>query len=205
MSDEKNKQPSAFDKLLGELDTMTKALPAGDMDGDKKIALADEGDDSDKKKEGDGDNTMTKSMKVTLPDGTVVDAEDGTALVKSLLARVEDTEDVMAKALGSAIGLIKAQGEALAKNNDLVKSLQQKVADLSNEGKGRKTLVNIHENASAVLTKAETPGMTGVEFMAKANAAHTAGKISGKDLTVIDVSLRSQQPVDPALIQKVLT
>lgn len=202
MSDEKNKQPSAFDKLLGELDTMTKALPAGDMDGDKKIANADEDDEEDKGK--DGDNTMTKSLKVTLADGSVIDAEDGTALVKSLLARVDDTEDVMAKALGSAIGLIKAQGDALAKNNELVKSLQQKVAELSNEGKGRKTLVNIHESAAATLTKAETPGMTGAEFMAKANAAFGAGKISGKDLTVIDVSLRSQQPVDPNLIQKVM-
>lgn len=201
MSEEKNKQPSAFDKLLGELDTMTKALPAGDMDGDKKIADADK-DDEDKDK--DGDNTMTKSLKVTLADGSVIDAEDGTALVKSLLARVDDTEDVMAKALGSAIGLIKAQGDALAKNNELVKSLQQKVAELSNEGKGRKTLVNIHESAAATLTKAETPSMTGVEFMAKANAAFSAGKISGKDLTVIDVSLRSQQPVDPNLIQKVM-
>lgn len=207
MTVENNKQLGAFDKLLGELETMTKALPAPNMDDDNKIATAaGEGgeDDEDKDKLDADGKPMAKSFQVTLADGSVVEAEDGTELVKSLLARIDGTEDTLAKALGSAVGLIKAQGEALAANTALVKSLQSKVAELSGEGRGRKTVVSVHEKPGTTLVKSESEGMTHGEFMAKSNAAFTAGRISGKDFTVIDVSLRSNVAIDPALVSKVL-
>lgn len=204
MSGEENKQPSAFDALLGELDTLTKAIPAV-VDGDDKIANADAGnnDDDEEDKEG-GDAPMAKSFVVKLEDGSEVEAQDGTELVKSLMGRIDNNEETLAKALGSAVNLIKVQGEQLAQTTALVKSLQSKVSELSGEGRGRKTVVSIHEKPANVMAKSEPEGLTAQEFMTKSNAAFDAGRISGKDLTVIDVSIRNNQAIDQSLVAKVL-
>jgi len=207
MTVKNNEQLGAFDKLLGELDTLTKALPA---EGDAKIANA-EGDDpeGDDPEDGEGESgeagaTMAKSFVVKMADGTEVEAEDGTALVKSLMGRIDGTESTMAKALGSAVDLIKAQGIALASNTAMIKSLQSKVSALSGEGKGRKTVLSVHEKQAGVLTKSQDEGMTQVEFLAKSDSAFANKKISGHEFVMIDVSLRQNHPIDPALIAKVL-
>lgn len=211
----------SFDKLLSELqalgaeqDTMSKALPADEGKDDEKIqaAAVDGGDegaaaaeagadgDGDGDDDADGDEPMGKSLgTVTLPNGEQVEATDGTELVKALMARVETTEGQMQKALEGAIGLIKGQ-------HTLIKSLTEQVSKLANAGRGRKAVVTVNEKTTAAgsLSKSE-PGMTGQEFMLKANSAFSAGKISGKELTVIDVCLRQSQPVDPTLISKVLS
>lgn len=211
MSATEQKQPGAgFQALLGELDTMTKAIPAAGVADDKKIQAA-AGVDDDKNKEGEGEEgiggaaPLAKSMQVTLADGTVIEAEDGTELVKSLFARVDGQEDLMVKALGGAINLIKVQGEQLAATNALVKSLQIDLAKLGNQGAGRKTMVSVHEQVSE-MTKSmqqQPQGPTPQEFLAKANTAFSAGKITGHEFTVIDVSLRQQEAIDPALFAKV--
>jgi hypothetical protein len=46
-------------------------------------------------------------------------------------------------------------------------------------------------------------GITPEQFFAKANAAFDAGKISGKELNVVSVSLRGNHPIEPGLIQKI--
>lgn len=211
---------SQFDKLLGELDTlatqqedMTKALPAEDGKDDDKIqaAAADGGgeegaEDRDEEDEDEGE-PMGKSLgEVTLPDGTKAEAVDGTELVKSLIAQIGEiktgaaaTEGKMAKALEGAVGLIKSQGE-------MIKSLSESVKKLSNEGRGRKAVLTIAEkpDTTETLKKSDEQGMTSQEFMAKSNAAYSGGRISGKELTVIDVSLRTGAPIEPSLIHKVL-
>lgn len=217
MSATENKQAGgAFDQLLGELDTMTKALPAAGVADDQKIqaaaaaAAAAGGTDDGKKPELDADGKpivaapMVKSFQVTLDDGSVVEAEDGTELVKSLFARFDKNEDLVVKSLGATINLVKSQMEQLTATTALVKSLQADVARLGSQGTGRKTLVNVHEQVTQ-LAKSQPQGPTPVEFMAKANAAFTAGKLSGIELTTIDVSLRQQVPVDQALYTKVMS
>lgn len=211
MSANENKQPGeGFQALLGELETMTKAIPAAGVADDNKIqaaaAAAGEGDDDKEKLGADGKPlpAMTKSMQVTLADGTVIEAEDGTELVKSLFARVDNQEDLMVKALGGAINLIKSQGEQLAATTALVKSLQADLVKLGNQGTGRKTLVHVHDQVSDLTKSLQKPqGPTPQEFMAKANLAFSAGKITGHELTVCDVSMRNQEPIDPALFAKV--
>lgn len=213
MSANDKKQPSeGFAALLGELDTMTKALPAADVADDKKIAdAADDGDGDGKQKlDADGKpiadtDPMTKSFQVTLADGTVVEAEDGTELVKSLFARVDQNEDMIVKALGGTLNLVKSQGEQIAATNALVKSMQAEIAKLGNQGAGRKTLVNVHEQVST-LTKAmgQPPTLTPAEFMTKANAAFDAQKITGPELVAADVSIRQGFAVDQAVFNKVM-
>ena len=213
---------SQFDKLLGELDTLTaeqadmsKALPSDDGKDDAKIQAAAEDGGGEAGAEGgaeedegdENDEPMGKSLgEVTLPDGTKAEAVDGTELVKSLIEQIgeiktgaEATETKMAKALEGAVGLIKSQGE-------MIKSLTESVKKLSNEGRGRKTVLTISEKPGTTdtLKKSDEQGMSAQDFMAKSNAAFDARQISGKELTVIDVSLRTGVAIEPALIQKVL-
>lgn len=211
---EVNNQPGAFEKLLGEIDTFAKSMPAdGDMDGDKKIIAGaggagdGDGDDDDENKE--GKLPMAKSMQVTLADGSVVEAEDGTALVKSLIDRMDGTESLMAKSLEATFGLVKQQGEMLKNQGQMIKSLQEKIVSMSSEGRGRKTVLDVHQQivagAGQNMTKSMGEGqMTQQEFMAKSNDAYKAGRINGVEFTAIDVSLRSGQAVDQGVIAKVL-
>ena len=219
---------SQFDKLLGELgeiaaeqDALTKALPTdGDQDDKNIQAAAGEGDgegddDGDENGggagDGDGDEggePMGKSFALTLEDGTVIQAQDGTELVKSLMEQVgalkassAEAESKMAKALEQTLGVVKSQGE-------LIKSLTEKYAKLAGEGRGRKAVLSVTEKPAPAggdaLAKSDQ-GMTGEEFMAKASAAFDSKKISGVELTAIDVALRSKTQLDPALIRKVLS
>lgn len=202
----------SFEKLLEELDVMAKAMSddekktqddaaiqaaAAESNADEAGAHAEP--DGDENEEGKEPEVMGKSFAFTLENGEVIEAMDGTELVKSLMARVETTEGVMAKALGQAVDLISKQGEML-------KSLRSDMNKLAGEGRGRKAVVSVAEKTTSAETmaKSETPGLTKQEFFAKANAAFDTGRITGKELTVIDVSLRSGSEIDQGLVAKVV-
>lgn len=209
MSANNNGQPAAFEALLGELETMTKALPAADVADDQKIQAAADGNgdaDDDNKDGQDGGAPMTKSLTVTLPNGEVIEAEDGTELVKSLMDQVGKQEDMMVKAMGGALNLIKHQGEQLKAQGELIKSLQDTVGKLGNQGAGRKSIVDVHQQVTE-MTKSlggqQEKGISATEFMAKSHAAFAAKKISGQELNTIDVCLRQGAPIDPSLLAKV--
>jgi hypothetical protein len=209
MSADNNKQSAAFETLLGELDILTKALPAADVADDKKIQAAADGNgdaDDENKDDQDGGAPMTKSLTVTLPNGETIEAEDGTELVKSLMDQVGKQEDMMVKAMGGVVSLVKHQGEQLKAQGDLIKSLQDTVTRLSGQGAGRKSIVDVHQQVTE-LTKSfggqQEKGINPVEIMAKSNAAFSAGKISGQELNTIDVSLRMGAAIEPSLLAKV--
>lgn len=212
----------SFQALMDELDLMAKAQNDA-ADGDDKIkaaaadggdpaaadtaagaAAADDGDPADAAAaapagdgDGDGDEPMGKSFSFKLEDGTEVEAVDGTDLVKALMARVETNENNMTKALTSAVGLIKSQG-------DLIKSLQEQVGKLSTEGRGRKAVVSVAERPT-VLKKsdAEEPGITPTEFLAKCLQAQAAGKITGNDVARAEAYLNRGQQVPTDIVARV--
>lgn len=208
---------SQFDKLMQELnglqadqELMTKALPADDGEDEEKIqAAAAEGGsdhqepdgDEDGKGEGDGDadnKPMAKSFKFTLEDGTEVEAEDGTELVKSLQARVETTEQTMAKALEQTLNLVKGQSE-------LIKSMQDQIKKLSGEGRGRKTVVSVVEKPVGTMVKSMQPeGVSPDEFFAKALTAQREGRISGSEIALAETMLNRGQQIPPAILQRVM-
>lgn len=209
---------SQFDKLMEELkglqadqDLMTKALPADDGKDEEKIqAAAAEGGsdheepDGDEDGEGMGDGdaddaSMAKSFKFTLEDGTEVEAQDGTALVKSLQDRVDQTEQTMAKALETAVGLIKGQG-------DLIKSMQDQIKKLSGEGRGRKAVVSVVEKPVAgTMAKSMQPeGVSPDEFFAKALTAQREGRISGTDIALAETMLNRGQPIPEGILKRVM-
>lgn len=209
----------SFEKLLDELETMSKAMPSDDTgEDDKKIQAAaaeggeddvNDGDDnvagiegdsdedpSDEELEGD-DKNMTKSFKFTLDDGTEVEAVNGTELVKSLMSRIDKNEETLAKALGTAVTLIKSQGS-------MIKSLQEKINQLSGQGRGRKTVVSVVEKQSTLTKSQQGEGMTAHEFMAKALTAQAEGRITGIDVARAESYLNKGMPIPDDIVARVV-
>lgn len=217
----------SFEKMLDELETMAKALPSDAGEDDENIqAAAAEGSEGDGGDSGEGaaaaeaeagadagdgaesaaaadddegeDEGMAKSFSFTLEDGTVVEAQDGTELVKALMNRVEKNEQVLGKSLQTAVTLIKSQG-------DLIKSLQEKVTTLAGQGRGRKAVVSVTEKPST-LAKSEPAeeGMTGSEFMAKAMTAQAAGRITGMEVARAESHLNKGMQVPADIVARVI-
>jgi hypothetical protein len=195
--------------------TLAKAqapAPAAELDddpegeGDDAPAAGDGGDDAAiaaaAAEAGAADGEFGKSFEFTDADGNKQKAVDATDLVKSLIERVEAHDDTLAKALTAMNGVVSKQGE-------LIKSLTAQVQSLSSQGRGRKTVLTVAEKPdTSTMAKSEgasESGMTAEQFFAKANAAFDAEKLSGRELNVISVSLRGNHPLDPALIQKVIS
>ncbi len=205
-----------FEALLKELgevaadaDTLAKAIPAAAPPAMAAAGVNPEDDDDDDEDgddaaiesaaAADGDKpTFGKSFEFVDDAGAKHEAVDATEMLKSLLTRVDTVDEVLAKALTSMAGSLKAQGE-------LIKSLSGQVQSLSGQGRGRKAVLSVVEKpAIGEMTKSQPDaGITPDQFFAKANAAFDAGKISGKDLNVVSVCLRGNHPIDPALVQKI--
>lgn len=209
-------QPSEFEKLLGELDVLAKAC---DKDDDKKIKVAakeggaaDDDLDEDGKPKAKVDKPFAKSLKVTLEDGSVVDAEDGSEMIKALTdqlaasdARAEKLETSMTKGLGDAITLIKSQATLIKSQGEHATALEEKIAKLSSQGTGRKAVVTLTPKLTA--TEELNKGGDGIDlnlFMAKATDKFNEGKITGHDLAAFEaMANRGLQP-SKDIIQKIV-
>lgn len=201
---------SNFDTLLADLEqikteqaTLVKSMSdEGGDKGDEKIAEAAKKDDDkdDKDKDDKDGDELTKSLgTLKLENGDEVDAIDGTLLVKSLLDRMDRTDGQVAGVMNAMLGTIKSQGE-------MIKSMHDEIRALGSQGRGRKTVVTVtpKTEGTAALIKSEGDGLTGEQFMLKSNAAFDAGKITGRELNLISVSLRMNHAIDPALVGKVM-
>jgi hypothetical protein len=204
-----------FEALLEELgaistetDTMAKAIAEppvpvedeDDEDGDDAAIAAAAADGGVAAPAAAGDKPdFGKSFAFTDESGASHEAVDATDLVKSLMERQTQSDDVLAKALNSFSTVVRKQG-------DMIKSLSAQVASLSSQGRGRKAMLTMIEKPAIGDTMAKANADAGIspeQFFAKANAAFDAGKISGKELNVVSVSLRGNHPIEPGLIQKI--
>lgn len=213
-----------FDALLAELEPMHKAISA--PEGDKKVqAAADEAgtemapgeneDENENENEDPGEQeaetggTLGKSFQVTLPDGSVHEAYDGTELLKSFADRLAVTEagvieratelDVtrgeLEKSLDVAsklLGVVKQQG-------DLIKSLQQDVARIGAQGAGRKAVVSVSEKQVGNAAS-QAPQNGNGSVMAKAMSLQKQGVLNSRDIAMLEVGFGRGMPV-PAHIQ----
>jgi hypothetical protein len=208
----------SYEALLEELETLQKSMDQGDSD-DEKIAAAaaagddDEDDDPDGGEgmggEGDGDGDegpMAKSFSFQLDTGEVVEAVDGTELVKSLQNEVallkserETAASQSEKVFQAVLGQLKSQGE-------LIKSLSAQVEKLSSEGRGRKSVAA----PSAAMAKSfgDPYELPTEMLLAKAEAALSAQKINGREANTISVACRHglslRDNVSPELLARVL-
>lgn len=200
----------SYELLLNDLEALQKSYAAADED-DKAIQAAAEGNDEELDEDGkpiakkpaaepDGDEgkPFGKSFTLIAEDGTEAEAIDGTELIKSLQDEVvalgqaaKDEKEDLTKSITILSDVIKSQGA-------LIKSLQEDVAKLSNQGAGRKSIMAPTQDMAKSMQPVSTE-----TFMMKANAAFNAGRISGKELTVCDVSMRHNEAIEPALISKI--
>ena len=179
-------------KDLEDLDELRKSQASVEGEGNTDGGEGDVTVDAD----ADADEYLGKSFSLKLENGEELEAIDGTALVKSLMSRMDDQElthkeqaDTLQKAMGLAVDLIKSQGAD-------IDNLKQQVQAIGSSGAGRKTTVSIAEKPEiGQLQKSEPTGMSGKEFLAKAESAMMSGRISGQDLAIVEASLNRGVPV----------
>lgn len=193
----------SFADLLKELEAAQteQSLLAKSVQPCDDGSLSDNDEDKDDK---DNNEPLTKSLQ--LDNGEDVVLVDAEALIKSvsaLEAKSSEHEKVLIKGLQASMKLISQQGE-------LIKSLNDKVTALGGQGAGRKTVLNISEKppvGGGVLAKSLSDGQVTVgELLAKSHKAFDEKRITGKELTTIDVAARQGQlgVIDSNLIAKVL-
>lgn len=221
-----------FDELLAELAPLAKAMEA--PEGDDKVAAAakeggaqmPEADDEeaeegkpggkpDDKREGKADEVgddefMGKSFPVTMADGSVQEAYDGTEMMKAMSVRLTDvtahadelgaeldgTRGELTKALAASaglLGIVKQQGA-------LLKSLQADVARFGGGGAGRKASLTLHAKEAGPAAPAAPP--TGPSIMTKAMSAYDAGKLTGGDIARLESHLGRGNPVPDDIAER---
>lgn len=150
---------------------------------------------------GEVEGDMTKSFSFTLEDGTVVDAMDGTEMVKALMARMNNDKAEMVKAFGMSVDLIKSQAAQL-------ESMATRITALSSEGRGRKSAVSIAEKtvsgAADMQKSQQAPGLSRNEFFAKADIAQKAGRVTSADIGLAETYLNKGNAVPAHILARVL-
>ena len=207
--------PSDFDALLSELDTLAKSQPT--LDDVKAIqGAAGEGgnddDDPDNDGDGEGDNDgdgdgdgqpMAKSFRVMGADGEEIEAFDGGELIKGLMAQQAQQGEQMTKALTGVVSHIRRQDE-------LLKSLIEQVTALGVQGRGRKSSVTMHDRAAAdPLAKGgqqQAQTLTCDQVLAKAFALYQAGKggFTALDIAGLEARRNRGEPAPASMVERVL-
>lgn len=215
-----------FDALLTELAPLAKAMAAPDGDAKIAAAAAEAGatlpDGTAAPADGAGaggaagdgeagdEELMGKSFQVTLADGTIQEAYDGTAMMKAMATemtalRTESAEHAskldasqaeLAKALQvgtSLVGLVKSQGE-------LIKSLQGDMVRFGATGRGRQANVTVLDKPGAIAAAPAAPDVEAI--MAKAMTAHTAGEFTSSDIARLEAHLGRGNPPPADLVAR---
>jgi hypothetical protein len=197
----------SYEALLEELDALQKALPAAagpaddddDEDDEKDRADPDAADANDDD-EDDDDQPMAKSFRFELDSGEAVEAIDATDILKSLQADLtslrtarEQDSTTVEQGLVGLLQVVKHQGAML-------KSLQSQIQKLGNSGSGRKSVTG----PDADMLKAQAPELSQPQLLAKAHTAYEAGRITGKELSTLDVLLRYGESPDADMVRRIL-
>lgn len=204
-----DKDQNHFEELLKSLQdtadenaTLAKSLPAENPEDDDETieAAAADGDSAADENEGDADDKdkapLAKSMAATV-DGEEVEVVDATEMIKSLVDRVEKTDEVLAKALQTTV-------TALQDQQKLIKSLSDRVEQLGGQGRGRKTVITVHEKTTAqdTLAKSQTTVQpTSGQILAKALDAQKSGKLTGLDVSRVEAALNHGVGVPADIMQ----
>lgn len=171
----------------------------GDADGDDDAGATDGGggDDDD----GEDDATLGKSLQVTLENGETVDAVDGTALVKALIARVNRGDEALKKSISSTSRVLKGMSSLIKKQSAQILALSGQVEKIGASGSGKKSVTL----AKALDTgAADERGMEPGAFMMKALEAQKAHRVTGSEVARMESYLNRGLAVPEDLVAKVL-
>lgn len=172
-----SKTVTAFDTLLGELDTLTKSFPiatAATGEAAKQgtdaaavaAAAAAATTVTDPAKAAAGVVELRKSISITTADGETVEVVDGSELVKALSDRFDVSEATILNTLQSAALVIKGQGTmlkslseqivaqqtTLTEQDVLIKSLQTTVDKIGSAPAGRRAVLSVTDRRTATAT-----------------------------------------------------
>jgi hypothetical protein len=211
-----NKKPGG-DNASGDQSLAAKAGPEAEDSDEGDDADAGEGDGEGDKPKGDQggetnqDEPVAKSFRLTLDDGTEMEAFDGAELIKSLNERVQAAESAqkqneaqVLKSLNAAVDLVSAQSVQLKDQGDLIKSLQARVDALGKTGRGRVSVLTVADKPQLeTVAKSQPAAMGGEELIAKALGAMKAGRITGLEASGIENRIRMGIAVDPELVARV--
>lgn len=212
----KSVQPAQDDKKI-----QAAAAASGANNGDGNGAGPGEGTEGDEGEEGDEkskkakgseseqegayeksqekESTLVKSMTGANGEELI----DATEVLESLQKSMNDNNEMLGAALPTMINMMKRMGETIATQGEMIKSLQ---AGQGAAPAGRKSQVVLLAKSAAGTQAAEQeePQVTADDLMIKSNAAYSAGKISGVELGMIDLALRSRQLPDQDLLARVM-
>lgn len=172
-------------------DQKIAAAADGDLDGDGTTDGKDDLAEDDEDPEDDDDDEMFgKSFAVTTATGEVIEAYDGTAMMKALHERLAALEQIqeasvakLEKAEQTITSLLKAEA-VISKQSELIKSMHGQLAAIQESGRGRKSVLTIHDKPSSTPTSPESPAPSLV--LTKAISAQQTGKITGNDVARIE-------------------
>lgn len=148
----------------------------------KRAGKDDEDEDEDDDEDDDEDEYLGKAFTMTGPDGETIRAYDGAALLKGFHQRLSALESAVLKTLQAQTALIK--------------SLRAEVTTLQEQGRGRKTVLNIHEKPVGHF--ASSPP-TPKALLAKALSAQKTGQLTGQDVARIETYLGRGLELPPDL------
>jgi hypothetical protein len=217
-------------RAIAEASVLAKSLSAADTTDTKKIAAAAKdgeatggvngpGDDDEDdetggeggkgKGGGDGDEDdldeaqLGKSFRLTLEDGTEMEAFDGSQMVEALSAQIKATKTARAqdnemymKSFGSTLDLVKSLTTAVAESQKDIESLkaengtlQKSLKALGTQGRGRVSTVTVLDKPNATPRQESAP--TRPEILAKAMSALSARRITGEEATRVEAALNA--------------
>lgn len=169
------------------------AADAGAADAADGAAGADDGAGA----AGDGDaDDLGKSFSFKLDDGNVIEAIDGTALIKAVIERQERNEADVTNALGMTVNLIKSL-------QTQVGSLQEQISKLASSGAGRKAVLSVSERPSVMRKSVDDDAITPNQFMAKAMHALAEGRITSADVSRAEAHLNRGLQVPAEIVARV--
>lgn len=224
----------SFESLIGDLQALSdareqqvlaKSLAAADAADDDKVTAAaaeagatlpEGGEAADGETDADaagGDAAGDEGDDEGEPfgksffdqDGNPVEVVDATEMLKSLGARLEQTELGAGQAIGLAVDLIKSQGATIQSQGELLKSLATKVESLASQGRGRVATLSVADKPSVgePLAKSEPAGVAPQEFMAKALEAQRVGRLTGRDVSIAEGYLQKGLAVPADIVNRV--
>lgn len=244
---------TAFEALLGDLQLMAKAIDVnqeridagraaeGHMQSGEAMTKSDKERAEKKKKEeeeeerrkkakGGGEEHMQKSFSIQAADGSTIEVQDASELIKALSGRLDETTQTVFQTLESATSVIKAQGALIKSMTDkiaaqetllgaqttkideqatLVKSLRTDLDKFGSSGSGRRAVVTVAERTAAPATETMAKGgmpegVTTETFFAKAMDLQKAGRLTGADIALAEAALNSGIAVPAGIVQRVL-
>ena len=150
---------------------------------------------------------------MTLEDGSRVEAYDATEILKAFDARLGEHTAQIAEiaALKTEIAQLKARDlpsqtdmeKVLARQNDLIKSLRDDVNALAAEGRGRRSVLNVHEKTAPAGAPQRPDSPRGDELLTKALIAQKQGRITGLDVARLESYLGRGLPGPQDILSRI--